>query len=72
MPASWVPPALLASDIEEVRAVFETNYFGARRVAKAFAPVLADNGGGALADIVRCWPGWAAWRLRRLQGGHLR
>src|ERR1700739_2282390 len=42
---------LLASDIEEVRAVFETNYFGALRVAKAFAPILADNGGGALVDI---------------------
>jgi len=42
---------LLSSDIEEVRAVFETNYFGALRVAKAFAPILADNGGGALVDI---------------------
>jgi len=44
-------PKLLSSDIEEVRAVFETNYFGALRVAKAFAPILADNGGGALVDI---------------------
>ncbi|MEE6179850.1 SDR family oxidoreductase [Mycobacterium sp. 050134] len=43
---------LLSSDIEEVRAVFETNYFGALRVAKAFAPILADNGGGVLADIL--------------------
>ena len=50
---------LLASDIEEVRAVFETNYFGALRVAKAFAPILADNGGGALVDIstVLSWMG---------------
>jgi NAD(P)-dependent dehydrogenase (short-subunit alcohol dehydrogenase family) len=48
-----VPSALslLASDIDEVRAVFETNYFGALRIAKAFAPILADNGGGALVDI---------------------
>lgn len=44
-------PTLLDSDIEEVREVFETNYFGALRVAKAFAPILADNGGGALVDI---------------------
>jgi NAD(P)-dependent dehydrogenase (short-subunit alcohol dehydrogenase family) len=44
-------PKLLTSDIEEVREVFETNYFGALRVAKAFAPVLARNGGGALVDI---------------------
>jgi NAD(P)-dependent dehydrogenase (short-subunit alcohol dehydrogenase family) len=52
-------PKLLDSDIEEVRAVFETNYFGALRVAKAFAPVLADNGGGALVDIssVLSWVG---------------
>jgi NAD(P)-dependent dehydrogenase (short-subunit alcohol dehydrogenase family) len=50
---------LLTSDVDEVRAVFETNYFGALRVAKAFAPVLADNGGGALVDIssVLSWVG---------------
>jgi NAD(P)-dependent dehydrogenase (short-subunit alcohol dehydrogenase family) len=52
-------PKLLSSDIEEVREVFETNYFGALRVAKAFAPVLAANGGGALVDIhsVLSWVG---------------
>ncbi|ORW47057.1 short-chain dehydrogenase [Mycobacterium paraense] len=44
-------PQLLSADIEEVRAVFDTNYFGALRVAQAFAPILADNGGGALVDI---------------------
>lgn len=43
---------LLSADIEEIREVFETNYFGALRVAKAFAPVLAENGGGALVDIL--------------------
>jgi NAD(P)-dependent dehydrogenase (short-subunit alcohol dehydrogenase family) len=50
---------LLASDIEEVREVFETNYFGALRVAKAFAPVIAGNGNGALVDIssVLAWVG---------------
>jgi NAD(P)-dependent dehydrogenase (short-subunit alcohol dehydrogenase family) len=52
-------PKLLDSDIEEIRAVFETNYFGALRVAKAFAPILAGNGGGALVDIasVLSWVG---------------
>src|SRR6202000_383263 len=44
-------PKLLDADIEEIREVFETNYFGALRVAKAFAPILAENGGGALVDI---------------------
>jgi NAD(P)-dependent dehydrogenase (short-subunit alcohol dehydrogenase family) len=52
-------PKLLSSDIEEVREVFETNYFGALRVAQAFAPILAENGGGALVDIssVLSWVG---------------
>ncbi|BAX90373.1 SDR family oxidoreductase [Mycobacterium shigaense] len=50
---------LLDSDIEEVKAVFETNYFGALRVAKAFAPILAENGGGALVNVssVLSWVG---------------
>jgi NAD(P)-dependent dehydrogenase (short-subunit alcohol dehydrogenase family) len=42
---------LLSSDIDDVRKVFETNYFGALRIAKAFAPILDRNGGGALVDI---------------------
>jgi NAD(P)-dependent dehydrogenase (short-subunit alcohol dehydrogenase family) len=52
-------PKVLSADIEEIREVFETNYFGALRVAKAFAPVLAANGGGALVDIhsVLSWVG---------------
>ena len=50
---------LLSSHIDDIRAVFETNYFGAVRVAQAFAPVLAPNGGGALVDIhsVLSWVG---------------
>ncbi|OBI09103.1 short-chain dehydrogenase [Mycobacterium sp. E2462] len=44
--------ALLDSDLDEVRGIFETNYIGALRIAKAFAPILADNGGGALVDIL--------------------
>jgi NAD(P)-dependent dehydrogenase (short-subunit alcohol dehydrogenase family) len=42
---------LLSSHTDDIRAVFETNYFGAVRIAQAFAPVLARNGGGALVDI---------------------
>jgi NAD(P)-dependent dehydrogenase (short-subunit alcohol dehydrogenase family) len=56
--------SLLHSDLEEIRAVFETNYFGALRVARAFAPVMARNSGGALVDIhsVLSWaPGTAAY-----------
>jgi NAD(P)-dependent dehydrogenase (short-subunit alcohol dehydrogenase family) len=42
---------LLSTDIDEMRATFETNLFGAIRVAQAFAPTLQRNGGGALVDI---------------------
>ncbi|MEV4596962.1 SDR family oxidoreductase [Amycolatopsis sp. NPDC049253] len=43
--------SLLTVPLAEVRAVYETNVFGALAVAQAFAPVLAANGGGALVDI---------------------
>jgi len=42
---------LLRSDIDDIRTVFETNLYGAIRIAQALAPVLARNGGGALVDI---------------------
>jgi NAD(P)-dependent dehydrogenase (short-subunit alcohol dehydrogenase family) len=45
------PSGLLTSDIDEVRAVFDTNVFGALRVVQALAPVLGANGGGALVNI---------------------
>ena len=37
--------------MSDVRAVFDTNVFGALAIAQAFAPILARNGGGALVDI---------------------
>jgi NAD(P)-dependent dehydrogenase (short-subunit alcohol dehydrogenase family) len=43
----------LASDSEEVaRRQFETNFFGMLRMSKAFAPLLAANGGGALLNVL--------------------
>jgi len=43
----------LAADSEEVaRRQFETNFFGVLRMSKAFAPVLAANGGGALLNVL--------------------
>ncbi|OZD14935.1 short-chain dehydrogenase [Rhodococcus sp. 06-156-3C] len=52
---------LLGSTLEDVRTVFETNFFGAVRVAQSFAPILASNGGGALVDVhsVLSWVGGA-------------
>ena len=53
--------SLVDSDVEDVERVFATNVFGALRVAKAFAPVLGRNGGGALVDVhsVLSWLGLA-------------
>ena len=42
---------------EELRRIFETNFFGTLRVTNAFAPVLAANGGGTLLNILSA----AAW-----------
>jgi NAD(P)-dependent dehydrogenase (short-subunit alcohol dehydrogenase family) len=42
---------LLEDDEEEVGRVFGIVAFGPLRVAKAFAPVLAANGGGALVNL---------------------
>jgi len=43
----------LAADSEEVtRRQFETNFFGMLRVSRAFAPVLAAHGGGALLNVL--------------------
>ena len=39
---------LLQADIDDIRTVFETNLFGAVRVARVFAPALARNGGSVV------------------------
>ena len=46
-----IPRPLLKSAPEDVRATFDTNVFGALRVAQAYAPILARNGGGALVNM---------------------
>ena len=42
---------------DELRRIFETNFFGTLALANAFAPVLARNGGGTLVNILSA----AAW-----------
>lgn len=43
----------LAAEAElHARDLLETNYFGPLRMAQAFAPVLAANGGGALLNVL--------------------
>lgn len=54
----------LSADSEEAtRRLFETNFFGMLRVSLAFAPVLKENGGGALLNVLSI----ASW----LNGGLL-
>jgi NAD(P)-dependent dehydrogenase (short-subunit alcohol dehydrogenase family) len=45
-------PSLADGGIEAARAEMETNYFGSMHVARAFAPILRDNGGGALVNVL--------------------
>ena len=47
----------IAAPEDELRRVFETNFFGNLRVANAFSPVLARNGGGTLLNVLST----AAW-----------
>jgi NAD(P)-dependent dehydrogenase (short-subunit alcohol dehydrogenase family) len=45
-------PVLAAPGIDTARQEMETNYFGTLRMCRAFAPVLAANGGGALVNML--------------------
>ncbi|MCW2992981.1 MAG: short chain dehydrogenase [Conexibacter sp.] len=44
--------AVGGDDLDVHRAEFEVNYFGLLAVSRAFAPVLAANGGGALVNML--------------------
>jgi NAD(P)-dependent dehydrogenase (short-subunit alcohol dehydrogenase family) len=44
---------LLAPDlVENARSEMETNYFGPLALSRAFAPILAKNGGGAIVNLL--------------------
>lgn len=49
-----------------LRWQMETNFFGTLRMAQAFAPVLAANGGGAMLNVLSI----ASWINRPLLGGY--
>ena len=44
--------SLADGGVDAARAEMETNFFGSMRMARAFAPVLRDNGGGALVNVL--------------------
>jgi len=48
---------VITGPADELRRIFDTNFFGTLAVANAFAPVLAANGGGTLLNILSA----AAW-----------
>jgi NAD(P)-dependent dehydrogenase (short-subunit alcohol dehydrogenase family) len=45
-------PLLAAPDLSAARSEMETNYFGTLAMCRAFAPVLARNGGGAVVNVL--------------------
>ncbi|WP_129667489.1 SDR family oxidoreductase [Phytoactinopolyspora endophytica] len=44
--------SLVTSDLEDIRAEMETNFWGTLAMVRAFAPVLATNGGGAILNAL--------------------
>src|SRR6476646_4364975 len=77
-----LPDSLLTGDFDDITATFDVNAFGPLRVTRAFAPILAANGGGALVDMhsVLSWLGGsgaygaskaAAWSLTNSLRGEL-
>jgi NAD(P)-dependent dehydrogenase (short-subunit alcohol dehydrogenase family) len=57
---------LLEGSLDSARQAMEVNYFGTWTVSRAFAPVLARNGGGALVNMLSV----ASWRGAPLFPGY--
>jgi NAD(P)-dependent dehydrogenase (short-subunit alcohol dehydrogenase family) len=71
-------PLIAAPSIDPARTEMETNYFGTLSMCRAFSPVLARNGGGAIVNVLSvvswfnvpmqgsyCASKAAAWSLTR-------
>lgn len=59
-------PLLGFPTLENARAEMETNYFGTLAMCRAFAPVLKQNGGGMLVNILSV----ASWVNVPMQGSY--
>jgi NAD(P)-dependent dehydrogenase (short-subunit alcohol dehydrogenase family) len=60
----------LLGDLEAVRAALDVNFWGTLSMARAFAPVLAANGGGAIVNIASSaswfvFPGSSAYAVSK-------
>lgn len=49
---SYTGADVLSGDLADIRAEMDTHYFGTLAVSRAFAPVLARNGGGAVLNVL--------------------
>jgi NAD(P)-dependent dehydrogenase (short-subunit alcohol dehydrogenase family) len=59
-------PLLAAPDLSAARSEMETNYFGTLAMCRAFAPVLAHNGGGAVVNVLSV----ASWLTSPFNGSY--
>jgi NAD(P)-dependent dehydrogenase (short-subunit alcohol dehydrogenase family) len=59
-------PALAAPTMDNARLEIETNYLGTLAMCRAFAPVLARNGGGALVNVLSV----VSWFNAPMQGSY--
>jgi NAD(P)-dependent dehydrogenase (short-subunit alcohol dehydrogenase family) len=59
-------PLLAAPDLSAARSEMETNYFGTLAMCRAFAPLLALNGGGALVNVLSV----ASWMASPFNGSY--
>jgi short-subunit dehydrogenase len=48
---------LVTGDLDAIRAVMDSSYYGTLAMIRAFAPILARNGGGAILNVLSA----AAW-----------
>ena len=44
--------SLVDGDLAQIELEMETNFYGPLRVTRAFAPILASNGGGAILNVL--------------------
>jgi NAD(P)-dependent dehydrogenase (short-subunit alcohol dehydrogenase family) len=59
-------PLLASASLDAARAEMETNYFGTLAMCRAFAPVLARNGGGAVVNVLSV----VSWFNAPMQGSY--
>jgi NAD(P)-dependent dehydrogenase (short-subunit alcohol dehydrogenase family) len=59
-------PLLAATDAGAARSEMETNYFGTLAMCRVFAPVLTENGGGAIVNMLSV----ASWLASPFNGSY--